>query len=352
MSHNQMSTLSMDCLAGSNDDVTSVHMESNQFWYLPNAIDDLTNLETLTMQDNTFIMLGTSMSFASSLRYLTIGADNMPWPKYIDQFHAVTHLTVIGLMCSTLPFDAFYNMADTMKELVLQNNECDQLPDSVHVLKNLEYLSVKGNPNLASLDIHNLTSLTTLQIENSSLTAMPNISRSPNLQYLQVTSSPIAVWEIDTLPHSSKIKNITLDHTKFDHVPTALRYTPLVENLSLRNTNVSKVTADAFSGLLLLRKLDLSDSPIATIEITAFRNNTMLNYIYLDGTGIGEVPRAIGEVENLLVLDMAGNNINCTCAELGWMKTWKHLAHITLSGTCHNTGMNLIRYLKEFVPKC
>ncbi|XP_033753047.1 leucine-rich repeat-containing G-protein coupled receptor 4-like [Pecten maximus] len=221
MSHNQMSTLSMDCLVGSNDVVTSVHMESNQFWYLPNAIDDLTNLQTLTMQDNTFIILGTSMSFASTLQYLTIGSENMPWPKYIDQFNAVTDLTVTGLPCSSLPFDAFFNMADKMKTLVLQNNECDVMPESVQVLTNLEHLSVIGNHHLSSLDTHNLTSLTSLHVENSSLTIMPNISRGPNLQSLYITSSPVRSWELDALPYHSKLRNITLDHTDFDHVPSA-----------------------------------------------------------------------------------------------------------------------------------
>ncbi|OWF41784.1 leucine-rich repeat-containing G-protein coupled receptor 4-like [Mizuhopecten yessoensis] len=353
MSHNKISTLSMDCLVGSNDVVTSVHMESNQFWYLPNAIDDLTNLEILTMQDNPFIILGTSMSFASTLRYLTIGSENSPWPKYIDQLNAITHLTVVGLTCYSLPFDAFFNMAGTMKSLVLQNNECNDMPDSVQVLTNLEHLAVIDNHLLTSFDIHNLTSLTSLVIENSSLSTMPNISKCTHLLSIYVTDSPIKSWELDTIPPESKLRNITLDRTDFDHIPTALRQIPLVENLLMKNTNVSNIEDSDLSTLFLLRNLDLSNASLEGIAVTAFKQNTMLYSISLDNTNLAGVPRAIGEVDSLYVLNMLGDSIECTCKELGWMRLWGALEHfVTGSGTCQNTGMDLMTYIREYVPKC
>lgn len=354
ISFNQLSDMPMDCLAGSESKVLSVHMESNQFSYLPNAIDDLTNLSALSIQDNPLIMLGSGMSFGASLRNLTLGSsDFVPWPKYIDQLNTVTHLKILNLSCGSLPFDAFDNMADTLTSLLLYNNGCGNVIECVRVATKLEQLTYVDNKPLTSSNIRTLTSLTSLYIKNSSLTTVPDVSRSRNLQTIHLTYSPVDTWDQHALPSHSVLRNITLDYTKFDHIPHVLRQIPTLEATSMVRTYVSSVEDDDFANLPQLKYLDLSGSLLANMSDAAFQNNAKLYELNIAHTRLFGVPRAIENVGSLYVLNMTSVIFDCTCFDLGWMRSWRALEHsVTITGDCDNVGVDLITYIRNYLPKC
>ncbi|ABW26990.1 COR domain-containing protein [Acaryochloris marina] len=125
-------------------------------------------------------------------------------PDAISQLKNLQTLSLQGNQLTTIP-DAISQLKN-LQTLSLQRNQLTAIPDAISQLKNLQTLSLQGNQLTAIPDaIGQLVNLQTLDLHDNQLTTIPDtISQLVNLQELdlrndQLTTIPDAISQLSNL---------------------------------------------------------------------------------------------------------------------------------------------------------
>ncbi|XP_021371389.1 chondroadherin-like isoform X2 [Mizuhopecten yessoensis] len=357
--HNGFETIKDGALAGSEPYLDSVFMQYNNFKDLPNEIARMPNITMLSIHDNPINSLPQTMAFASTLEFLDIGSSAMTtWPNSIGTLKSVSSLTIYKLTMSDLPVNAFEGLEDSIQLLWFTATKFKGIPKALRRLRKVTDLAFEDNVELTSEGITDdafigMDSLRDIDIKNSSLSRVPNLSKIPAISSLSLTNSPIASWDSNTLPEQPIIQSVSLTNTDLDHIPAVVRRIRSIFQLTLQNTKVSHIGPGDLAGLQKLQYLSLSQTPLVSISMDAFNDTSSLQGLYLDNTKLSGFPRAIERLPALRFVSLQNVTIECSCAELGWMKTWIGIKQfLGGDGQCHNIRMEFIEYVHNEVPKC
>ncbi|XP_069133275.1 leucine-rich repeat-containing G-protein coupled receptor 4-like [Argopecten irradians] len=357
--HNGFEVMEDGALNGSEAFLDSVFMQFNKFKELPNDIARMPNITMLSIHDNPITTLPLKMAFAPTLEFLDIGSPEMTtWPNSIRTLKKVWSLTVYELPMPDLPVDAFDGLEHVLSSVTFQATHLKVIPKALNRLRKMTGLSIIDNIELTSDDITNnafsgMEALGDIFIMNSSLTRVPNLSNNPFLTHLSLTNCPISRWDINTLPDQSLLTSVDLSHTNIDHIPATIRQIRSLTQLTLVNTKVSQIGPIDFAGLQKLLYLTLDQTPLENISVDAFNDTHILQVLNLDYTKLSGIPRAIERLPALRFVGLQNITIDCSCAELGWMKNWFGLRQSPGFGAkCHNNQMYLSDYIREEIPKC
>ncbi|XP_021371390.1 uncharacterized protein LOC110461965 [Mizuhopecten yessoensis] len=357
--HNGFEIIEDGALTGSESYLDSVFMQFNNFKELPNEIARMPNITMLSIHDNPINNLPETMAFASTLQFLDIGSPAMiTWPYSIRYLKSVWSLSMYKLPMSGLPLDAFEGLEDSIQSVSFSATKFKSIPKALKTLRKMTDLSFMDDVELACEGIpddafRGMDSLTDIYISNSSISSVPNLSDIPTLSHLYLTNSPVTTWDPTTLPDQPLLQSVSLANTDFDHIPTVVRRIKSLYQLTLDNTKVSHIGPGDLAGLQKLQFLSLIQTPLVNISMDAFNETYTLQGLNLDYTKLSGFPRAIERLPALRFVSLQNVTIECSCAELGWMKTWIGIKQLMDGGgQCHNKHMYLTDYIRTEVPKC
>ncbi|XP_060070776.1 leucine-rich repeat protein soc-2 homolog [Ylistrum balloti] len=357
--HNGFEVIEDGALKGSEPYLDSVFMQFNNFRELPNEIARMPNITMLSIHDNPIKDLPQKMEFASSLQFLDIGSPEMTtWPDSIRTLKSVGSLSLYKLPMSDLPLDAFEGLEESIFFITFTTTKFKGIPKAMQRLRKMTDLLVEDNLALTSEGIPSdafsgMEALTDISISNSSLTTVFNMSDMPALTLLSLTNSPLSTWDITTLPEQPIMMTIDFSYTNIDHIPVAVRRNKNLYDLTLDNTKVSHIGPHDLAGLQKLRQLSLRQTPLNNISIDAFNDTYSLQWLNLDSTNLPGFPRAIERLPALRFVSLQNVTVECSCSELGWMKTWIGFKQfLGGDGECSNVHMDMIEYIHNDVPKC
>lgn len=346
-------------LAGSEHCLYSVFMRSNNFTELPNEIARMSNIGMLSINGNPITKLPEKMSFASTLELFDIGSPEMTsWPYPIQTFKAVWSLTFHDMPMPDLPLNAFDGLENTLTTLSFSSTHMRFIPKAVKKLRKVASLSITNNIELSSEGVADdafdgLDSLNEILIINSSITQVPNFSKNPLLAHMTLAESPLSQWSEDTLPDQPLIEEVDFSNTEFESIPSAVRHIKSLSSIAFDKSKVSKIGPNDFVGLQKLRQLSFDTVPLSNISIDAFNATHLLQSLNLDHTKISEFPRAIERLPALRFISLYNITIECSCAKLGWLKTWIGIRQLQVfDGQCRNVRMLLAEFIHNELPKC
>ena len=159
---------------------------------LPDAIGNLTSLETLYLGGNQLTAVPDAIGNLTSLKELRLDSNQLTAvPDAIGNLTSLEALYLSGNQFTAVP-DAIGKLT-SLKTLWLHDNQLTVIPDAIGNLTSLKTLFLSGNQLTAVPNaIGNLTSLETVTLYGNQLTAVPDaIGNLTSLETLALNDSPL-----------------------------------------------------------------------------------------------------------------------------------------------------------------
>jgi len=330
----------------------------DRFKGYPAKINEMTNLEKLTVIDVDSIPKGFAKGSSSKLKYLIINSTNIQ-QQNIDDISKFTNLKELSFEYCT--FDEGLNMSslkklknlttleiisgdyDNVKELPRLNNSnvksltiknvltTQNLIKDIGSFTNLEELYLDDcylNKDLDYSPLKKLTKLKTLEID-CSIHKKAKIQLPTNIKNLKVDKAFISQNLINAISNITGLKELTLNANKF---PDGLNFDSFKKLESLNKLSVVyssseyplKTIPKGFCNIKNLKNLTLFYNGITAIpsEISNLKN---LEELYLRFNEISGDLDPLGKLNNLITLDLAQNSIESSLEPLSNLKNLKEL---------------------------
>lgn len=361
LNNNNLTYIGDNVFQGSANILSNLKLDNNKLREIPRAIGKLSNLYTLTVQENFIPEFNIQVlrNISKSLAKISYGSATVTkWPKEMAVLDRATQLNIYGLNVSIVPEDAFldelFTLSVTSTRVTSFSRTFDNKPMLYQLfLENNTILSADG---ITSGGFTNVPQLQTISIKNSPLDSLPLIFNNIT-QYADVTFAgcPIKYIKNSTFQgNGSKIYYLSLDSTMLEEVPRALSRLTSIITLFVTNGKIGEIKGDDFTGMTSLFNLHLTGNPILNVSLSAFRDLNKLKFLSLANTKLTSIPKAIQNTPLLQTVDFSGSRVECSCSSLGWMKTWfpQVKNRTKIMGTCFNTKRNIQDYVIFDIPKC
>lgn len=174
-----------------------------------------------------------------------------------------------------------------LENLDLSHNEITEIESKSFVgLGNIETLKVTHNPFVKTLGnntFDGLDALTSIDLSSTRTTSYKNRSFSglPLLKYINASNGQLSSIEYDAFIQTGSIEKLDLSHNLLSVFYVNTSSISKVEEIYLNDNLIRHITNDTFSGLKLLRMLNLVDNNIQRMEAYAFKNVDKLSHLYL-----------------------------------------------------------------------
>ncbi|XP_016571199.2 probable LRR receptor-like serine/threonine-protein kinase At3g47570 [Capsicum annuum] len=268
---------------------------------IPQEIGNLVNLVQLTMERNQITgSVPISIVNISSLQILSLALNNLRGflPRETGNLTKMQHLEISG------------------------NKLIGEIPKEISNLVELEELDLGFNSFSGSLDmeIFNISGLRIINLSFNNLSGSfpSNIdSILSNIEHLYLDSLTNLVG---TIPHSisncSKLTILDLAGNKLTGlIPNSLGYLTHLQLLNLEENNLTSDSSLSFLTSLTNSKnltfLDISLNPlIGMLPVSMWNLSTSLRNFIANSCKIqGRIPNEVGNLSNLLFLELSGNNL-------------------------------------------
>ncbi|XP_061187178.1 leucine-rich repeat protein SHOC-2-like [Saccostrea echinata] len=362
LENNAISTVGENAFLGSENTLNYFHLEYNKLRELPSAIAKLKQLTAISIQGNPIPDFPENVlrNLSSSLQLLSFGSESMTrWPMNMHLLPNLFSIDLYDVQFPELPDDAFALYKNNLIFLSFYNTGLTKLPSSLNDCRMISTMTFQGNKKLSANAItESITEgfpfLTSITFENNGLTTLPSIfSKSDKIRQIYVNNEPIEYLRGDIFPpdFSKYLYYLPFNGTRLTRIPPVLSNLDFLQALSITNSQIFEIQDNDCSRFFNLDVLFLSYNPLTQISENAFMNNKRLGDLVLDHTNLTSIPKALLKAESLQSVDMASSPVECTCASLGWMKSWKGIP--SFYGDCVNlNGTSIMTYLKNEVPKC
>ncbi|XP_055999089.1 keratocan-like [Ostrea edulis] len=362
LENNAIHLIGENAFNGSEDTLNYFHLENNKLSELPVAIGKLRQLTAISIQGNPLTDLSESVvkNLSSSLQLISLGSKSMTrWPKNMDLLPNLFSIDLYDVQFPELPDDAFSLYHKNLTFLNFYNTGLTKLPTSINDCRKISTMTFQRNKKLSANAItesvtHGFPYLTSITFQDNGLTTLPSIfSKSNHIGRISVDNEPIEYLRDDTFPPhlSNYLHYLPINGTQLTHVPPVLSNLDSLTSLVITSSQISEIQYEDCNKLFNIGTLFLSYNPLSQISENAFLNNKQLGFIVLDNTNLTSVPKALLKAESLQTVDMTSCPVECSCANLGWMKSWKSIP--TFYGTCINlNGTSLMSYIQKEIPHC
>ncbi|KOB77157.1 Tartan/capricious-like protein [Operophtera brumata] len=175
----------------------------------------------------------------------------------------------------------------SLKSLDLSNNEITEIELQTFArLENIDSLSVTHNPFLNILEnntFNGMIALKSVDLTFSRTTSYQNGSFSglPALKYVNASFGQLSSIAYNAFIQTGSIEKLDFSHNLLDTFHINTSSIPKIEELYLNDNALRHITNDTFSGLKLLRMLNLVNNNIQRIEANALKNIEQLSHLYL-----------------------------------------------------------------------
>ncbi|XP_058841722.1 leucine-rich repeats and immunoglobulin-like domains protein 3 isoform X2 [Acipenser ruthenus] len=192
----------------------------------------------------------------------------------------------------------------SLRELKLNNNELDSIPDLGPLSANITLLSVSNNKigELIPEQLNRFQSLETLDISNNNIVELKATSFTQlQLKYLYINNNKIASLEpgcFDSL--SSSLQILKLNRNRISSIPPKIFKLSQLQHLELNRNRIKKVDGLSFHGLSSLKSLKIQRNGISKLMDGAFWGLSSMEVLQLDYNNLTEVSK--GWLYGLLML--------------------------------------------------
>jgi Leucine-rich repeat (LRR) protein len=303
----------------------------NRLKTLPEAIAQLTQLETLSVANNQLTEIPTWVAQLPNLTELSISSNPVnSVPEWMRKLKKLTALDLAECQLTKVP--EWITELSNLKELYLWSNQITEIPEEISQLQNLTKISFSFNQiteipetiaqlqNLTYLGIgsnhlnsvpewiRKLTKLTVLSIAKCQLAKVPDwIIELSNLQELYLWSNQIT--EIpETIAQLQDLSSLYLRSNQITEIPETITQLQNLKELDLGSNQITEIP-EAIAQLQNLTNLHLSSNRITEIpeEISQLQNLTKISFSF---NQITEIPEEISQLQNLTYLGIGSNHLN------------------------------------------
>lgn len=304
-----------------------LNLSGNNITIIPEIITNLTSLEILNLNYNAIKSFPENIDRLTNLKKLFLNYEKgiiippeLNFPTNFSQLHQLEELKINACHMEHLP-ESFTNLKK-LTTLVITGKDLHgyrftdftghfltYLPDNFGSLSNLQYIDFSCN-NLTYLpeSFKNLKNLETLNLSNQMPYSQKNSQKKFNTfpdvlcELKSLKNLYLSLNFMKKLPDSfGNLTNLTtldMADNKLNFLPESLGYLKSLRILSLTHNHL-KYLPETIGNLTNLRVLDLSANRQLTSIPDSINEIIGLQEMYLQGTGIVNLPSEIIELPNL-----------------------------------------------------
>lgn len=353
LENNRLTSIYFDC---SLPDLVRLYLNKNELKEIRRgAFDQLTSLRELYLSHN---FISTLDSGFTSLAIIDLSANILEhmlageWMRQLTQltikinsftrltramfngFSAINTLDMSSNFISTIDLDSFDDIAITLTNLKLVNNQLDNsCLEPINKLIGLKDLDLTHNRivTLNKNDLANLTSLISLSIKGNGLHSIHKdffTQKFPFLTGVDFSSNNITDLSFQpptgllTLTLNTNTIQTNLSYQNFASLSSLSR-------LTMSSNSIEHIDDFAFCDLIHLDTLNLGNMKLNRLNKNTFKGLAELRYLYMSSNMITQLEnQTFSELVSLIVLDLSDNNI--CCIQSGAFDSMRSLSYLHL----------------------
>ncbi|XP_054300318.1 leucine-rich repeats and immunoglobulin-like domains protein 3 isoform X3 [Pongo pygmaeus] len=254
----------------------------------------------------------------------------------------------------------------SLREVKLNNNELETIPNLGPVSANITLLSLAGNRIVEMLPEHlkEFQSLETLDLSSNNISELKTAFPALQLKYLYLNSNRVTSMEpgyFDNLANTLLV--LKLNRNRISAIPPKMFKLPQLQHLELNRNKIKNVDGLTFQGLGALKSLKMQRNGVTKLMDGAFWGLSNMEILQLDHNNLTEITK--GWLYGLLMLQelhLSQNAINRIspdawefCQKLSELDlTFNHLSRLddssflglSLLNTLH-IGNNRVSYIAD-----
>ncbi|CAG5132358.1 unnamed protein product, partial [Candidula unifasciata] len=297
--------------------LTTLQLSSGVLTNMPdNALDNLTNITSLNLENASLVTFPKSVSKLTLLTELTLDSNNISQVTGLD---SLTSLITLSMMNNKLSdggqlSNALRPLAASLQVLQLNGNKLTAFPDLVFLQKLQEvYLTNNRIFNIGFSQIP--SSLTNLDFENNFVQSL--------YAFMQT---------------GDNLMTVRFDYNSISDI-RGVDITPSVRDVYISHNLITRISDTAFPENSSMEILILDYNPIISISLSAFSNLKKLTYLSLMSTKLSRLSVAFTALAKLETLDMRENSVLvCTCLEKS-LRPWAQSESLRIFGDCGPTSI-------------
>lgn len=363
LNDNRLNTIANDSFFDIKDAIVFLDLRNNILTTLPQALGQLSQLNTLKLQGNNVVHLDvfTMVNIGHTLLQLEISFGNITsWPVEFKYLRGLHQLTIAEVPLQFFPDNAFHGFEQSLSELIIVNSTEQKIPSAICHLRNLDRLSILNNKYLEEKQtpvvqpcVGNKTQVRNLFLVLNYFEQFPNLhDMFSSIVNMVLVGNMLHVMNPNTVQVIDMIQTIDFQSNLFVRIPAALNLYSSLRILILNDNLIQSVEDLDLYKLEKLEILSLDNNPLEYITNDAFKNNQLLNYISLSGTKLIRIPSALKQLPSLNYVYLESLQIECTC-DMVDLKTW-NVSQINFSknSMCFMSNEELKDYIVNTLPSC
>ncbi|KAM5288281.1 leucine-rich repeats and immunoglobulin-like domains protein 3 [Ctenodactylus gundi] len=192
---------------------------------------------------------------------------------------------------------------DSLREVKLNNNELETIPDLGPVSANITLLSLAGNRIAEILPeyLKKFQSLETLDLSSNNISELKTAFPPLRLKYLYINSNRVSSMEpgyFDNL--ASTLLVLKLNRNRISAIPPKMFKLPQLQHLELNRNKIRSIDGLTFQGLGALKSLKMQRNGVTKLMDGAFWGLSNMEILQLDHNNLTEITK--GWLYGLLML--------------------------------------------------
>ena len=354
---NELTSIAPDAFDGIAERVLFLYLDENNFTTIPEAVEELTNIQELSISGNPIYSLRskTLKAIGHSLEKFYIDLSLFKeWPRELQFLNVLKELYVEGV--PEISSDAFIGFQTSLTTLFIKSSNVSSVPREVCSLPNLQTFGLVDNGQLVN-DLFfkkcpkGMEFVTTVILSYNSLTTIPNVvTMFPGVKSLYLSYNNLSSITERSLQPYVNLTNLNLNDNHFDRIPVALGRLSQLQSLSIGNSQIHSIGNKDLQHFSQLVDLDLAGNPLETIYGQAFAYTVNLQRLYLQGTKLRILPESLTSLNHLQSLDLEQNPTVCDCS-LSALKSWD-VSQVYVTGTCLSEPVDVKTFITTRLAQC
>ena len=343
--------------------MTYLNLEHIKLTYLPTALGKLSSLNYLLLLDNPLTSLDAIIFVSMSSKLRTLSITTLKFNSFPYELHVLKALKSLKIHNITFPdwnSTMFQIFETSLTDLDMSYANFTSIPSAVCDLHYLKTLTVSHSPTLGTSNVPlfdkcsgKLTFTTKLVLQYDELTTLSLPSFSilfPALKTLHLDYNSLNFIKRSAFTGLLHLTALHISNNQLTRIPFTVNMARNLNTLNLKANQIRIVEDCDLSYPRNLTMLILWNNPLFAISQNALRNIPSLYEINLYNTLLNEVPPALLRLRHLGTVYESGLPIDCSCQSMSYLKTW-NVQSVHLYATC-SSGESVKRFLTSNLTKC